>query len=92
MKSRLPIAPGRRGSRSGRAGRHSPGQVIVIFAGAIFLLLGLMALVIDVSWYWANTQRIQRAADAAALAGAVWLPGDPTTAYARAYSEATKNG
>lgn len=63
----------------------------MIFAGATILLIGLMAVVIDVSWYWANTLRVQRAADAAALAGAVWLPGDRTAAYAAARSEATKN-
>ena len=38
-----------------------------------------LAIVVDVSWYWANTLRVQRAADAAALAGVVWLPGNPTT-------------
>ncbi len=36
----------------------------------------LLAVVLDVSWYWANTLRVQRAADAAALAGAVYLPDD----------------
>ena len=35
---------------------------------------------------------MQRAADAAALAGAVYLPGDPSTAYATARAEAAKNG
>jgi hypothetical protein len=70
----------------------SRGQVLVIFAGAAFVLLALMALVIDVSWYWANTLKVQRAADAAALAGAVWLPGDATTAAATARTEAKKNG
>ena len=54
--------------------RRSRGQVIVIFAGAMLAFMGLMAIVIDVSWYWANTLRVQRAADAAALAGVVWLP------------------
>jgi hypothetical protein len=68
------------------------GQVIVIFAGGIVLLLLLMAVVVDVSWYWANTLRVQRAADAAALAGAVYLPGDINTAVVRARAEATKNG
>ncbi|HEX7472339.1 MAG TPA: pilus assembly protein TadG-related protein, partial [Candidatus Limnocylindrales bacterium] len=47
------------------ARRRSRGQVIVIFAGAMLAFMGLMAIVIDVSWYWANTLRVQRAADAA---------------------------
>ena len=46
----------------------------------------------DISWYWSNTLKVQRAADAAALAGAVWLPGQQATAYTTADNEATKNG
>jgi hypothetical protein len=52
----------------------------------------MVALVIDVAWYWSSSLRVQRAADAAALAGVVWLPGNPTTAYTVALAEATKNG
>ena len=47
---------------------------------------------VDVAWYWTNNLRMQRAADAAALAGVVWLPGNPTQAYTVARAEATKNG
>jgi hypothetical protein len=72
--------------------RRSGGQVIVMFAGGLVFFIGLMAIVIDVSWYWANTLRVQRAADAAALAGAVYLPGDLTSAKLYAANEATKNG
>ncbi|HEY7703133.1 MAG TPA: pilus assembly protein TadG-related protein, partial [Candidatus Limnocylindrales bacterium] len=49
------------------------GQVAVIFGGAIFLFVLLAACVIDLSWYWTNNLRMQRAADAAALAGVVFL-------------------
>ena len=52
----------------------------------------MTALVVDVSWYWVNSLRVQRAADAAALAGAVMLPNEPAQAYTLAYEEATKNG
>ena len=72
-----------------RAGR---GQVLVIFAGALLLLMMMTALVVDVSWYWVNSLRVQRAADAAALAGAVMLPNKKTQAYTLAYEEASKNG
>ena len=72
--------------------RAERGQVLVIFAGAILLFMLLLAVVTDVSWYWANTLRVQRAADAAALAGAVYLPGNRTSAYALARAEARKNG
>ena len=65
---------------------------IVIFTLSIFLFVGMCAVVVDAAWYWANNLRIQRAADAAALAGVVWLPGDATTAVRVAREEATKNG
>lgn len=77
---------------SDRQPDRAAGQVLVIFAGAIVALMGLSALVVDVSWYWASTLRVQRAADAAAMAGAVWLPGNTSQAYAAARAEATKNG
>ncbi len=79
-------------SASASRRRAERGQVIVMFAGGIVLFMLLLAVVLDVSWYWANTLRVQRAADAAALAGAVYLPGDPTTAFATARAEARKNG
>ena len=72
--------------------RRSTGQVAVIFGGAIFAIVLLMALVIDLSWYWANSLKVQRAADSAALAGVVWLPGDPSTASTTALAAAKRNG
>ena len=71
---------------------RSRGQTLVIFAGAMFAFFGLLSIVIDVSWYWANSLRIQRAADAAALAGVVWLPGNPAQASTVALAESVKNG
>jgi Flp pilus assembly protein TadG len=68
------------------------GQVVVIFAAALFVFVLLSACVIDVSWYWTNNLRMQRGADAAALAGVVFLPGDVPSAFAAARAEATKNG
>lgn len=75
-----------------RARSRQQGQIIVIFAGSMIALMALCAVVVDVAWYWTVSQRMQRAADAAALAGVVWLPGDPSTAYLTAKAEATKNG
>jgi Flp pilus assembly protein TadG len=80
---RLGAARGRMASR---------GQMLVLFAVSIFVLTGITAIVVDVSWYWANSLRVQRAADAAALAGVVWLPSDTSNAYSIALKEATKNG
>ena len=84
-------------NRGNRAEAHRPdrrdrGQVVVIFAGAMLLFVLLAATVIDLSWYWTNNLRMQRAADAAALAGVIFLPGDTANAYAAARAEATKNG
>ncbi len=72
--------------------RAERGQIVVLFAAFLTLFLLLCATIVDVSWYWTSNLRMQRAADAAALAGVVFLPGDPTTAYARARAEAAKNG
>ena len=68
------------------------GQVLVLFVLTSFVIIGMVAVVIDVAWFWTNEQRMQRAADAGALAGAVYLPGDVTKAYTAARAEAEKNG
>ena len=73
-----------------RAGQR--GQALVLFVLMAVVMIGAVAIVTDVSWLWYGQQRMQRAADAAALAGAVYLPGNPATAYATARAEATKNG
>lgn len=78
------------GRRARRKGER--GQVLALFALMIFIIIGVVAIVIDISWVWSSGLRIQRAADAAALAGVIYLPGDPGTAYSVARSEATKNG
>lgn len=86
--NRAPAAS-RRGPRTSVRPR---GQIVVIFAGAMLLFVLLAATVIDLSWYWTNNLRMQRAADAAALAGVVFLPGDTGNAYAAAWAESAKNG
>ncbi|MBI3748584.1 MAG: hypothetical protein HY262_07045 [Chloroflexi bacterium] len=68
------------------------GQGLIIFAAAVVFLIGLLAIVVDVTWYWARTLQVQKAADAAALAGAVWLPEQPTTATSVALASAKQNG
>jgi Flp pilus assembly protein TadG len=78
-----------RGRADGTAG-SGPGLVIFVFA--TFVMIGASAITADASWLIVNQQRMQRAADAAALAGAVFLPGDPDQAYDTAYAEAARNG
>ncbi len=78
--------------RTSRQHPRSRGQIVVIFALAIVAFVGLSAIVIDVSWFWSNSLRMQRAADAAALAGVVHLPARLDLAIDDARAEAKKNG
>lgn len=84
------IAP----ERTSRDRPESPprGQVIVIFAFMLTILLGMSAFVVDLAWIWSNQLQVQRAADAGALAGVVHLPADPGSGTAAAQAEARKNG
>ncbi|MGD8486092.1 MAG: pilus assembly protein TadG-related protein [Chloroflexota bacterium] len=68
------------------------GQVLPLFVLMSVVLLGGAALLTDVAWWWVNEQRMQRAADAGALAGAIHLPGNEALAFQRALTETAKNG
>ena len=68
------------------------GQVLPIFAVMSIVLLGGTALLSDVGWWWTNQQHMQRAADAGALAGAIYLPGNQGRAFSSAVAEVAKNG
>jgi hypothetical protein len=64
----------------------SRGQVAVLYAGAIAVLLGAVALGTDVAVMYVNWQQMQKTVDAAAIAGANYLTGTgnsfPTAAVA----------
>jgi hypothetical protein len=72
--------------------RRQGGQVLPIFVFLSVVLLGGSALITDVTWWWTIENRAQRAADAGALAGAIYLPGNQSLAFSAAISEAAKNG
>jgi Flp pilus assembly protein TadG len=72
--------------------RDERGQSFVVVALLLTVLLGFVGIVIDVGWYQVNLVRVQRAADAAALAGVVYLPSNVSGGRAAALAEATKNG
>lgn len=72
--------------------RREGGQTFVMLALMLTVLLGFSGIVIDVAWYEVNLIRVQKAADAAALAGVVYLPGNVAGATTAANNEATKNG
>lgn len=66
-------------------GRHAlggdeGGQVAIVVALMLTVLLGFAALVVDVGLNWAARTQTQGAADAAALAGVIALPSDPLAA------------
>lgn len=68
------------------------GQTLVLSVLFLTVLLGMAAVVLDVgSWYRVD-RAAQATADAAALAGAQALPGDPARAVALATEYAEKNG
>jgi hypothetical protein len=60
------------------------GQVAIVVALMLTVMLGFGALVVDVGLNWAARTQLQSAADAAALAGAAELPGQPDEALAKA--------
>src|SRR2546430_3398378 len=75
-----------------RVASDDRGQVIVVAALLMTLLLAIVGVGVDISWLQFTRIRMQRAADAAALAGVVYLPGNQAVAFSAAYAEATKNG
>ena len=72
--------------------RGERGQTLVIVALMLTALFGFIGLVTDIAWFEVNMIRVQRAADAAALAGVVYLPTNVSGASTAALAEATKNG
>jgi Flp pilus assembly protein TadG len=52
-----------------RTRAYGRGQVIVLFCLALFVLMGFLALAVDVGLLWNDRRQMQTAADAAAIAG-----------------------
>jgi len=77
-------------SATGRV--RQAGQILVMFAMSATMLFGVLAIVVDVGNIWNASLHVQHAAEAAALAGVPYMPGDFTTASSKARAEATKNG
>src|ERR1700730_9737722 len=72
--------------------RKYRAQIVVIMALASATLIGAIALCTDVGLLYYNWGLLQKAADAAALAGANYLPGDAAGAVSAANSFASQNG
>ena len=72
--------------------RRDGGAVAIVTAILMLVFLSLTAFAVDVgNWYAVGLQE-QRAADAAALAGVINMPGDQTGAFKVAKSFASQNG
>ncbi|MGF1616974.1 MAG: TadG family pilus assembly protein [Acidimicrobiia bacterium] len=74
------------------AWKRDRGAALAIVATSLFLLMGVAAISADLAWYYLNASRVQRAADAAALAGVVHLPQQPGEADNTALDIANRNG
>lgn len=82
----IPCGPRRTRSRARR------GQMTVVFALTLTVFIGAMVLGIDISRLRGEAENAQRVANAAALAGVVFLPDFASNAQYRARQEAAKNG
>jgi len=74
-----------------KTGRGQRGQIIIVAAILLPILLAMAGLAVDVGSYAAERRNLQNAADAIALAAARDLP-DQTAAQASAQTYAAKNG
>jgi len=70
--------------------RHERGQVVVLTAGAMVVLLGFAALAIDIGFFAHTKRDLQNDADAMALAGAQEIP-DQGLANSKAQEWGTNN-
>lgn len=75
-----------------RRRRDERGLVFVYFVLCLTVLMIASAFSVDVGAWYARKQQLQRAADAAALAGVVWMPGDFARAQTTALATAKANG
>ena len=80
-----------RSLRTGRDRRDPKGQIIVLFALALIVMLAFAAIVIDVGVLRNNRQVLVNAMDSAALAGGTLLPVDGATEAAAAQALITGN-
>lgn len=87
---------GRQGGTHPTAGasRHDGrgGQVAIIFALLIVVLVGFVGLAVDIGNARVQAEAAQHAADAGALAGVVFMPNDFASAQTRAMQVANSDG
>ena len=72
--------------------RREHGQTLVIGILFMTVLLGMVAMTVDVGLLFRDRRHLQNSADAMALAGVAELPTNPGQAVSRAQQWATNNG
>ena len=79
--------------RLGRLRQRDERGVALVWMGLMLIvLMGFAGFAVDLTNWWLQTERIQRAADAGAHAGVVFLPSDLTTATSTATASVRMNG
>ncbi|MGA8211631.1 MAG: pilus assembly protein TadG-related protein [Nocardioidaceae bacterium] len=76
--------------RSRRDERGYAAMLVAVMCPIVFLACA--ALSVDTARWYVEAERVQSVADAAALAGVVWMPANFETATTTAVAEARKNG
>jgi Flp pilus assembly protein TadG len=91
-KSNLAPQPGGHVTQCVARNRPKRGQILVMLTILIPVLLGVVAMGVDITVFYWTWSRMQSAADAAVLAGAASLPDSPSLAIAAATAYAKANG
>lgn len=73
-------------------GAHASGQVAIIFALLLVVIVGFVGLALDLGNARIQAESAQHAADAGALAGVVFMPNDFANAKQRALDVANSDG
>jgi hypothetical protein len=81
-----------RPTRSGRWVDSQKGQVLIIFALTAVVLFAIMGLAVDAGISYLHSDQQEKAAEAAALSGVSYLPGDYPDAKSDALLTAQRDG
>ncbi len=72
--------------------RREEGQALILIALAAVAMVAVVGLAVDGGLAYLEAQKLQRAADAAALAGVIWVPNQAVVADGRGKLSAQANG
>jgi hypothetical protein len=78
--------------RRHRVSADQGGFVLPWFALMLLVMIAMAGFGVDVWNWWYTAQKTQRAADAGALAGVVFMPSDPASATSTALLAVSNNG